>query len=257
MSQLDQFVSKLGARRIKVIISASKKQRECIVKKLGKNPEGLIDDFLKLREQTGVGRFSFVLERSKPVAWKKKGGGWAVINFSKISDKSNRKGELRTVLNDLAGIIMSAEEGALAGKEPPSKAAPEKILATEDLLLELGEGIQVLVPSAKALNLRVDKGEGFLYLRRGTAPPVSLFIHFFNGREGQLPEITIAGKTYRLKEQTLAELREGEGAFDFVDGLLVRKEIPDRQFPLIKRNGIKIISLAAIRGNVAVTEILT
>jgi len=254
MSQIDLFFSKLNARGIKVIIPASKKQSGEIAKRCGKNLDDLIDDFLSFKEKTGINRFSFILEQRRPTAWKKKKQPWVVINFSKISDKSNKKGELRAVLNNLAGIITSAEEAKI-GEETPIKTAPRRIPA-EDLILELGEGIQILVPNTKALNLRADKGEGFLYLRKGTDPPASLFIYLFTG-EGEPPEVTIAEKRYRVKEQTLAELQEGEGAFDFIDGSLVRKEIIDREFPLIRRNGAKIISLAAIKGNTAVTEILS
>ena len=260
MSQFEQFISKLNAKDIKVVTSSSKETAEKIAKKIGGNPDRLIQSFVDFKEQTGINKFSFVYEARQVLAWKKKGQPRVVLNFRLFVKQE----ELNNALNSLAEKIVMDKEPLIneivqpkISQTSPStpivqpskvKEALEEVF-TGDLLVELGKGIKIFLSNASGV--KVSREEIFLELIRNER---RLYIESWIEREPF--ELTIGGKDYRLKQNTGTIVELGDES-DFVNGRLLQREKKDREFCL-KRGaaGEIIIDLRRIRGNKSLDRFL-
>lgn len=251
VEQLKQLISKLDAKNIQIIIPASNQEKQKIIKKLGRHPEKLMDDFIWFRDQTGINRFTFTFAGKKqPKGWRKKGQLWTVLNFDKISNQN----DVKTTLADLSKKIMEGErEPAVSRAEAvprvsqkiqvASKIKTEKgktLIFAEDLLIELGDGVQIFFPDAKRKGIKGYVERNFLELSKEDEK--YLFILLREGKDP--PEVRIGMQEYRLKESTIVELTDD---FEWVDGTLVQKENKGKEFPLMKNGeGVRIINLNEI-----------
>jgi hypothetical protein len=195
---------------------------------------------------------SLLFDKRSPAAWlNKREPSKFILNFAIDLTNPETQERIKKAITKNQKIEL---EKIKPNEVPPEQsvlistksAETEKVFSGK--LLEIGKGVKIFFSNTKDLEIRVIQEENFLEL--STKDGKWLFIHLWEKRKP--PEVTIGGKDYRLRENTIAELGE---EFEWVNGHLTLEEI--REFPLSKgEKGEKIIDLKKIE-NEEVTNFLS